>query len=219
MSVAYECRRWLWVDPGFALIVKARDGVIPVLSRMFRVSMATFQQYRPRKPHGLLRWGFNLPIMLYRARLGWLLGRRFLLLTHRGRTTGKLRRTVLEVFQYDRIRHESIVLSAYGERADWYRNLLAHPAVEVRTGRSQYVPQYRLLGPDERLAALRIYQWAFRAVMRLLGYPYDGSEASLSGLAERVLMIAFLQWRRASTTRVTVMITAMLWSDRAPIKW
>lgn len=159
------------------------------------MSRATLQQYPPRKPYGLLRWGFNLPIMLYRARLGWLLGRRFLLLTHRGRTTGKLRRTVLEVVQYDRVRHESVVLSAYGERADWYRNLLARPAVEVRTGRSQYVPQYRLLGPDERLAALRIYQRryqrAFRAVMRLLGYPYDGSEASLRGLAELVLMIAF----------------------------
>ena len=27
----------------------------------------------PVKPSGLLRWGFNLPILLYHAHLGWLL--------------------------------------------------------------------------------------------------------------------------------------------------
>lgn len=155
--------------------------------------MATY--HPPARPHGLLKWGYRLPIALYRARLGWLLGHRFLLLTHRGRKTGKIRRTVLEVVYYDPATHESAVLSAYGERADWYQNLLEHPAVEVRTGGSGYVPQYRLLDSDERLAALRIYQRryrrAFRAVMRFLGYRYDGTEAGLPTLANSVVMIAF----------------------------
>jgi deazaflavin-dependent oxidoreductase (nitroreductase family) len=155
--------------------------------------MATYRP--PAKPRGLLRWGFNLPIALYRVRLGWLLGHRFLLLIHRGRKTGNMRRTVLEVVHYDAATRESAVLSAYGERADWYRNLLAHPAVEVRTGGRRFVPQWRLLDPAERLAALRIYQRryrrAFRAVMRFLGYPYDGSEAGLHALADMVLMVAF----------------------------
>ncbi|MGZ3583773.1 MAG: nitroreductase family deazaflavin-dependent oxidoreductase [Ktedonobacterales bacterium] len=149
----------------------------------------------PAQPRGLLKWGFNLPIALYRARLGWLLGHRFLLLTHRGRKTGMIRHTVLEVVHFDPATRESTVLSAYGERADWYQNLLVHPAVEVQTGWSRYVPQYRLLDADERLAALHIYQRqyrrAFRAVMRFLGYPYDGSEASLRALADMVLMLAF----------------------------
>ncbi len=147
------------------------------------------------KPRGLLRWGFNLPILLYRARLGWLLGHRFLLLVHRGRTTGKIRRTVIEVVRYDVATRESAVLSAYGERADWYRNIMAHPAVEVQTGRSRYVPQYRLLDADERFAALDVYQrkyrGAFRAVMRWLGYSYDGSTAGLRALADVVVMVAF----------------------------
>ncbi|HEU5439626.1 MAG TPA: nitroreductase family deazaflavin-dependent oxidoreductase [Ktedonobacterales bacterium] len=149
----------------------------------------------PARPRGLLRWGFKLPVVLFRARLGWLLGHRFLMLTHRGRTTGKLRRTVLEVVRYDPATHESVVVSAYGERADWYRNLLAHPPLEVRTGGSRYVPQYRLLDPDERRAALRRYQRryprAFRAIMRFLGYPYDGTEAGLRALAGAVSMVAF----------------------------
>jgi deazaflavin-dependent oxidoreductase (nitroreductase family) len=157
-------------------------------------------RYQPlaKKARGLLKWGFDLLILLYRARLGWLLGRRFLLLTHQGRRTGKLHRTVLEVVNYDSGRRESAVLSAYGARADWYQNILAHPALEVRTGVSRYRPQQRLLNADERFAALRIYERryrrAFRAIMRLLGYHFYGTEAGLRGLAELVVMVAFRPW-------------------------
>jgi deazaflavin-dependent oxidoreductase (nitroreductase family) len=158
----------------------------------------------PAHPRGLLRFGFNAPILLYRARLGWLLGHRFLLLTHRGRKTGKIRRTVLEVVHYDPTTRESAVLSAYGERADWYQNICARPAVQVQTGSSQYVPQYRLLHDDERLVYLRIYQRkyrrAFRAVMRFLGYAYDGSETELRALAHEVVMIAFHPLQEAART-------------------
>jgi deazaflavin-dependent oxidoreductase (nitroreductase family) len=149
----------------------------------------------PAKPRGPLKWGFSLPILLYRARLDWLLGHRFLLLTHQGRKTGALHHTVLEVVNYDPASHESAALSAYGERADWYQNILARPALEVRTGRSRYVPQQRLLDAGKRLAALRIYRRryrrAFQAVMGWLGYPYDGSDAGLNALALMVVMVAF----------------------------
>jgi deazaflavin-dependent oxidoreductase (nitroreductase family) len=155
--------------------------------------MATYQP--PAKPRGALKFGYNLPIWLYRLRLGWLLGHRFLLLTHRGRKSGKLRHTVLEVVHFDHATGESAVLSAYGERADWYQNIQANPPVEVLTGGTRYTPQYRLLEVSERLAALRIYQRryrrAFQAIMRFLGHPYDGTEAELRALAESVLMVAF----------------------------
>lgn len=102
---------------------------------------------------------------------------------------------MLEVVHYDPATHESAVLSAYGERADWYRNILANPPIEVRTGSSRYVPEYRLLSTGERFAALQTYQQryrrAFRAVIRFLGYPYDGSEAGLRALAEMVVMVGF----------------------------
>jgi deazaflavin-dependent oxidoreductase (nitroreductase family) len=150
---------------------------------------------RPAKPHGLLKWGFDLPILLYRARLGWLLGHRFLLLTHQVRKSGRIRHTVLEVVRYDPATQESAVLSAYGERADWYQNIVAHPALEVQTGGHHYVPLQRLLDTEERLEALRTYQRryrrAFQTVIRLLGYPYDGTEAGLRALAESVVVVAF----------------------------
>lgn len=57
------------------------------------VALATYTP--PAKPRGALKWGYNLPIALYRLRLGWLLGHHFLMLTHRGRKSGHLRRNLL----------------------------------------------------------------------------------------------------------------------------
>ncbi|RPI28328.1 MAG: hypothetical protein EHM70_16815 [Chloroflexota bacterium] len=44
---------------------------------------------------------FKLPLVLYRLRLGWLLDHRFMQLTHVGRRSGKVRRTVLVVLSFD----------------------------------------------------------------------------------------------------------------------
>jgi deazaflavin-dependent oxidoreductase (nitroreductase family) len=101
------------------------------------------------KPSGLLRLTFQLPVYLYRLKLGWLFGHRFLLLVHRGRKSGLLRETVLEVIRYDPTTTESIVLSGWGEKADWYRNIKASPALEVKTGGVRYAPEQRFLASDE----------------------------------------------------------------------
>lgn len=56
---------------------------------------------------------------------------------------------------FDRDTSESVVVSAYGAGADWYRNLQARPALRVRTGLMSYVPRQRFLTPEEsREAAL-----------------------------------------------------------------
>jgi hypothetical protein len=54
-----------------------------------------------RPPSGLRRALLRAPIWLYRAGLGGLLGRRVLLLTHIGRSTGRARQVVLEVAARD----------------------------------------------------------------------------------------------------------------------
>jgi len=109
------------------------------------------------KPTGASRLAFRLPIYLYRLDLGWLLGHRFLLLVHRGRESGLLRETVLEVILYDPATRESVVLSAWGEKADWYRNIEAVPALEVRTGGQRYVPEQRFLAPEVNHAVISYY--------------------------------------------------------------
>jgi deazaflavin-dependent oxidoreductase (nitroreductase family) len=149
----------------------------------------------PRKPRGALRLAFKAPRVLYRLRLGWLLGHRFLLLTHRGRTSGRVYQTMLEVVRYDRATRESIVVSGYGAQADWYRNVLAHPALEVRTGGQRYQPEQRLVPVEEREAILATYRARnprlLKWLMGVLGYAYDGSAAGLRRLAEQMPMVGF----------------------------
>jgi deazaflavin-dependent oxidoreductase (nitroreductase family) len=147
------------------------------------------------KPIGASRLAFRLPIYLYRLDLGRLLGHRFLLLVHRGRESGLLRETVLEVLLYEPGTKESVVLSAWGEKADWYRNVGATPALEVRTGGERYVPEQRFLAPQENHAVIsdygRRHPLAFRVFARVLGYPLDGTEVARREFANSLRLVAF----------------------------
>lgn len=73
------------------------------------------------------------PIPLYRAGFGFLLGRRLTMLEHRGRISGLPRYVVLEVLERDD--DGLVVVSGYGDRAQWYRNVLAHPGGACGCGR------------------------------------------------------------------------------------
>jgi len=44
----------------------------------------------------ILKWLFKFPIVLYRSGLGWIIGDYVLLLTIKGRKTGRLRHTPVE---------------------------------------------------------------------------------------------------------------------------
>jgi deazaflavin-dependent oxidoreductase (nitroreductase family) len=147
------------------------------------------------RPSGVIRLAFKLPIYLYRFRLGWLMGHRVLLLTHRGRKSGRVRRTPLEVIRHDATTQESIVVSAWGERADWYRNIEVSPAMEIRTGRERYVPRQRFLSPEEVHAEIADYERQHpllaRTLPRWLGYPLDGTEGARRRFTDSVRVVAF----------------------------
>lgn len=89
-------------------------------------------------PGRLRRLLFRLPVVLHRARLGWLLGSRFLMLTHTGRISGLPRQTVLEVVHLDPAEGNYYLVAAYAERADWFRNITREPNVEVTAGRRTF---------------------------------------------------------------------------------
>lgn len=91
---------------------------------------------------------FKLPVLLYRLRLGWLLGRRFMQITHVGRHSGKVRRTVLAVLRFDEKTKEIYAVSAW-KGSDWYYNIQASPAQQVEIGFVRYVPAQRTLSPQE----------------------------------------------------------------------
>ena len=150
--------------------VTARGLVLMDVLGLRRVmSNPSDQEHRGRsRPTGALRLAFRLPIYLYRLGLGQLLGHRFMLLTHRGRRSGRVYQTALEGVRYDPSLRETVVASGWGERSDWYRNLKAHPALEIRTGRERYAPEQRFLTPEEVYREIvdyeRLHPWAVRIV-------------------------------------------------------
>lgn len=124
------------------------------------------------QPKGLLRLLLRLPLCLYRLRLGCLLGNRFLKLVHSGRRTGKRRQTVLEVVAYDEDSGEYLVGSAWGKRADWFRNVQVNPGVQISVGGSNFEALAEPLPADRAAAALADYAdrnpLAFRVIAKLM---------------------------------------------------
>jgi deazaflavin-dependent oxidoreductase (nitroreductase family) len=125
---------------------------------------------------------YRAPIRLYGLRLGWLLGSRFVLLTHVGRRSGLPRHVVLEAIAFDRASGACLVASGYGMRADWLRNVLARPRVSYQVGRRRYAGSALPLPPAESGRALSEYAArrprAARAMMRVIGQETDGSAES-----------------------------------------
>lgn len=147
-----------------------------------------------RPPSGPLRWFFDVPALVYRLGLGRIFGRRFLLVTHRGRRSGRIRRTVVEAVQFDPEQFESVVVAGWGDRTHWYRNIVASPALRIETGGRRYRPTQRLLDPGEVHAALRAYAranpWARRMIEGQFRIDLDGDAdaaviARLRGVAFR----------------------------------
>ena len=91
---------------------------------------------RQGSPKGFRRWLLRAPIALYRARLGFLMGHRFLMLEHTGRKSGELRRTVLEVVVNE---PEAVfVAAAWGSKTQWLANLEATPRARFHLGAQVY---------------------------------------------------------------------------------
>lgn len=149
-----------------------------------------------RKPTGVLRTLLRSPIWLYRAHLGWLAGHRLLYLAHRGRRTGARREVVVEVIGYDPAGPQVTVVAAWGGTPDWYRNLKAAPALEVRVGTHRWIePGHRFPAGAETLRALhgyrRAHPMAWRRIAPLLGFPVEPDDPRWPEIAERVHAVTF----------------------------
>jgi len=137
---------------------------------------------------------FKLPVFLYRLRLGWVLGKRFLQVTHVGRRSGKVRRTVLAVLRFDDKTQEIYAVSAW-KGSDWYYNIQASPALRVETGFVCYVPSQRTLSPEEITTAFLVYRQRHpifsRMICRIPGWKWDSTEQEFLELARTLHGVAF----------------------------
>ena len=151
-----------------------------------------------RRPGPTLSKVLRAPAQLYDWNLGWILGRRFLRLTHVGRRTGRRYQTILEIVGENRDRHEVIVVAGLGRSAQWYRNLLSSKAKEVAIGCERFTPIYRELDPPEAADVLAAYEqrnrWIAPVVRRVLswlvGWHYDGTPAGRLRLVSELPMVA-----------------------------
>lgn len=147
-----------------------------------------------QRPRGLSRRLARMPLLLFRAHLGWLLGDRFLMLTHTGRVSGRLRQTVLEVVRHDRPTDTYFIASGWGTKSDWYRNIRKNPKVLVQVGRRRLEATAEQLAPEAAEQELREYAQrhpaAARSLARILGYEIEDPEQDFAALHHHLPIIA-----------------------------
>lgn len=149
-----------------------------------------------KPPRGFLRLLLRLPAWLYRAHLGWLLGKRFLLLTHTGRKSGKSRRTVIEVIGHDPRDDTFFVCSGWGRTSDWYRNICRNPEVHITASRLRLRARAEVLDEAQAVKVLQQYgrrhPRAFKKISRLfLGEALQARAHNCRRMAQRMPVIAF----------------------------
>jgi len=126
--------------------------------------------------------------------LGPVYGRLVLLLTTRGRKTGKPRITPL---QYEEVGNQIVVASGRGTRADWYRNIVADPNVEVRVRRKRFAGvAVTSTDPAEIASFLELrlerHPRMVGRIMKMRGVPADPSEEDLEAYGRGVAMVTIM---------------------------
>ena len=147
-------------------------------------------------PKGILRALLRLPIWLYRLNLGWLLGDRFLLLSHTGRKSGRTYQTVIEVVDYDHERGIYTVASGWGEGADWYQNILVSTEVTIQVGRDQFKARAVPLAEHEAQERLFAYAQKHAGAFRELSYLMLGErlrpvQEDIHKMAQKIPLVEF----------------------------
>ena len=144
-----------------------------------------------RPPSGVSRALFRAPIHLYRLGLGWLFGKRILLLNHIGRISGKQRQVILEVVEHDASDGSFVVASGWGPTAAWYRNILHTPQVSIKVGRRTIPVTALPLTAEEGADIFARYAAQHRAAAtyllpRLMGFSVDGSDTDFRAVGQRM---------------------------------
>ena len=149
---------------------------------------------RRERPSWLTRLWFKVPVWLYRAHLGFVLGGQIFAIVHHGRRSGKRYVSGLEAIM--RRDGELFVFSGWGRRADWFRNIEAGGVDELWDGRTRYPgATFRVIEADEAYEVLVDYErehprTARQTLTRTLP-GYDFSDEMRRQLADDSTLLAF----------------------------
>jgi len=132
-------------------------------------------------------------LFLWRLGLGnWLnmapgtLGR-YMVITHTGRKTGNRHRTPVNYAIYN---NEIYCVAGFGEKADWFQNIMANPQVEIWLPDSWYAGlAEEIFEPELRLKALRQVLIASAFAGRMAGFHPQMSDEELSAFAAEYKLV------------------------------
>lgn len=141
----------------------------------------------------------------YSLGLGPIVGRLILLLTTMGRKSGLPRITPL---QYEEIAGVFYVASARGQEADWFRNILANPHVEVQVKAKRFHGVAEPVTDVARVAdflelRLRRHPQMMGAMLRFAGLSTKPNRVQLEQYATKIALVA-IQCRENGPRRETM---------------
>ncbi|MCY3978552.1 MAG: nitroreductase family deazaflavin-dependent oxidoreductase [Chloroflexi bacterium] len=142
-------------------------------------------------PQGIARSVSRFPISLYRlgwgAVLGWL---PMLVMTTKGRRSGLARHVMVE---FRRHGSKYYVFSGWGERTDWYRNLLQHPRVTIQHGAHVLAAEAKPVQDNaEALRALYLFtrnSWLYERVFAGMSSAQAADLNSLADVAQEFTLV------------------------------
>lgn len=138
--------------------------------------------FTENKPTGITKWFFGAPRWLFKARLGFLFGKRMGMLEHIGRRSGRTYETPLEIVTHDGDRY--VIAAGWGPHSDWFRNLQANPAAGLWVGTRRYEVIQKLLSTEDGAKEIGAYMAAHpRAAKTLwagMGLEVDASDMEAS---------------------------------------
>jgi len=151
------------------------------------------------------RWLAGVPTLLFRVGLGWLLGSRFLMIRHSGRRTGRNCCTILIVVAHDDLTNSYYVAAGYGEKSDWYQNVLVWPRVEIEVGRRRLEAVAERVPASESESALAVYVREHKLACRWFGVMLGLRETGVAELAQRfpIVRLRITQPVTSEAIRVT----------------
>ena len=149
-----------------------------------------------KRPNALLKFFFKVPVWMHKIGFGgWekLIGAEWMLITTRGRKSGKPRDAMVDVMDYDAASDTYYIEAAYGERADWYKNMQVNPVFEARVGRRKFSATATPLsneGAGELMVKFFRKKPAYtRSVMAMVGMKFEGEE-ELRVLGSKLTLLA-----------------------------
>ena len=136
----------------------------------------------------LIHWP---PRIAYAVGLGPLTGNIILLLTTIGRKSGKPRVTPL---QYEEIDGKIFLGAALGQKADWFRNIQAHPEVEVCVKSQRFLGIAEAITDTKQIAdflevRLRRHPRMVGAILRTEGIPVPPMRSDLEHYASQLTLV------------------------------